>query len=167
MNRTTTIISATVIIAIIIVAAVIGLYVANNPNGGNSSPSTLKVLATFYPLYDFAQNVGGNKINASILVPETVDVHDFDPTPSDIQNIATADVLIYNGADLEKTWLSSAVSASGNTKLVLVDTSQNITLLPSRTTIPKRRSNGRPAHMAQLPPCETAGEQYSSRPNQS
>ena len=116
-----------ILIAIIAVGAFIGLYLSNNSVPKSSG---LKVLATFYPLYDFAQNVGGNKINASILVPETVDVHDFEPTPSDIQNIATADVLIYNGADLEKTWLSSAVAASGNTKLVLVDTSQGITLLP-------------------------------------
>jgi len=116
-----------VLIAIIVAGAFVGLYLTNN---ATPTSSGLKVLATFYPLYDFAQNVGGNKINVSILVPETVDVHDFDPTPSDIQNIATADVLIYNGADLEKTWLSSAVSASDNTKLILVDTSRNVTLLP-------------------------------------
>jgi zinc transport system substrate-binding protein len=117
-----------VIIIIAVAGIVTGLYLTSNlPATGSSG---LRVLATFYPLYDFAQNVGGDKINASILVPETVDVHDFEPTPSDIQNIATADVLIYNGADLETTWLSSAVTASDNTKLILVDTSQNITLLP-------------------------------------
>jgi zinc transport system substrate-binding protein len=127
MRKTTyTAIAAIIIMAVVGIVA--GLYLTNNPT--STTGSGLKVLATFYPLYDFAQNIGGNKVNASVLVPETVDVHDFDPTPSDIQNIATADVLIYNGADLEKTWLSSAVSASGNTKLVLVDTSQNITLLP-------------------------------------
>ena len=126
--RKTTYTAIAIIIIIAMVGIVAGLYLTNNPAG--TAGSGLKVLATFYPLYDFAQNIGANKINASILVPETVDVHDFDPTPSDIQNIATADVLIYNGADLEKTWLASAVSASGNTKLVLVDTSQNITLLP-------------------------------------
>ena len=132
-----TVIFAVTIIVIIIAAAFAGLYLTSKP-----SPTTsgLKVLATFYPLYDFAQNVGGAKINASILVPETVDVHDFEPTPSDIENIATADVLIYNGADLEKTWLSSAVAASGNTKLVLIDTSQNITLLPVTQQF---QSNGR------------------------
>lgn len=127
MRKTTYAVIA-VIIMIAVAGIVAGLYLTNNPAA--TSKLGLKVLATFYPLYDFAQNVGGDKINASILVPETVDVHDFEPIPSDIQNIATADVLIYNGADLEKTWLSSAVSASGNTKLVLVDTSQNITLLP-------------------------------------
>ncbi len=127
MKKTNYFIIAVAIIAIITVGTIAGVYLSSPPP---VKSNTLKVLATFYPLYDFAQNVGGDKINASILVPETVDVHDFYLTPSDIQNIATADVLIYNGADLEKTWLSSAVAASGNSQLVLVDTSQNITLLP-------------------------------------
>jgi len=126
--RKTTYAAIAVIIMVAVAGIAAGLYLTNNP--APTSKLGLKVLATFYPLYDFAQNVGSDKINASILVPETVDVHDFEPTPSDIQNIATANVLIYNGADLEKTWLSKAVAASGNTKLILVDTSQNITLLP-------------------------------------
>jgi zinc transport system substrate-binding protein len=126
-KKTQTVLVAAIII-IVLVGVVAGFSLLNSQSP--SSGTGLKVLATFYPLYDFAKNVGGDKINASILVPETVDVHDFEPTPSDIQNIATADVLIYNGANLESTWLSSAVSAAGNPKLVLVDTSQNITLLP-------------------------------------
>ena len=125
---------AIILIGIIVAGAFIGLYLTNNQSPTSSG---LKVLATFYPLYDFAQNVGGAKINASILVPETVDVHDFDPTPSDIQNIATADVLIYNGAGLEQTWLSNAITASGNTKLTLVDTSQEYHTSSSRATISK------------------------------
>ncbi|HVP16365.1 MAG TPA: zinc ABC transporter substrate-binding protein, partial [candidate division Zixibacteria bacterium] len=128
MQRKTVYVLVGIILCVLAIGGIAAVYVANNLSANQSS--TLKVLATFYPLYDFAQNVGGNKINASILVPETVDVHDFEPTPSDIQNIATANVLIFNGADLEKTWLSSAVAASDNTKLVLVDTSENITLLP-------------------------------------
>jgi zinc transport system substrate-binding protein len=126
MQKTNYLIIAALIV-IITVGVVAGIYLTRTPAGKSSS--TLKVLATFYPLYDFAQNVGGDKIKAAILVPETVDVHNFEPTPSDIENIATADVLIYNGAGLESSWLSSSVSASGNTKLVLVDTSENIPLL--------------------------------------
>jgi zinc transport system substrate-binding protein len=79
-------------------------------------------------LYDFAQNVGGNKTDVSILVPETVDVHDFEPTPSSVAEVAGADVLIYNGAGLEP-WISQIVSASENTKLIQVDTSHGIQLL--------------------------------------
>jgi zinc transport system substrate-binding protein len=121
-----TLLFAAIITSIVIAASFISLYLTSNPS--STSPG-LKVIATFYPLYDFAQNVGGDKINASILVPETVDVHDFEPTPSSIQAVASADVLIYNGAGLEP-WISQVVDASGNTKLIQVDTSQGIQLLP-------------------------------------
>jgi zinc transport system substrate-binding protein len=116
-----------VLIAVIIVAAVASLYLTNNL--GNSPSAKITVLATFYPLYDFAQNVGGDKISVSVLVPETVDVHDFEPTPSDIAQVSSANVLIYNGAGLEP-WIQDVINSAGNPNLITVDTSEGITLLP-------------------------------------
>jgi zinc transport system substrate-binding protein len=113
--------------AVILAGVVLALYFSDS-----IAPNTsveLKVIATFYPLYDFAQNVAGNKADVSILVPETIDVHTFEPTPSSIAEVSSADMLIYNGAGLEP-WIQDIVSASGNSKLVQVDTSQGITLLP-------------------------------------
>jgi zinc transport system substrate-binding protein len=81
--------------------------------------------------------VGGDKINVSILVPETVDVHDFDPTPSSIALVASADVLIYNGAGLEP-WITSIINAADNPNLKLVDSSASIQLLQ---VPPKFQSN--------------------------
>jgi zinc transport system substrate-binding protein len=117
-----------ILVAVIVIALTAGLYFIHYSGTGNNDSSKLRVLATFYPLYDFAQNVGGNKADVSILVPETVDVHDFEPTPSSIGEVASADVLIYNGAGLEP-WIQQIVGASGNTKLIQVDTSKGIKLL--------------------------------------
>jgi zinc transport system substrate-binding protein len=89
----------------------------------------IKVLATFYPVYDFAQNVGGDRISLSLLVPQTVDVHEFEPTPQSIQKVATANVLIFSGAGLEP-WIPQIVAAADNPGLVLIDSSQGISLLP-------------------------------------
>lgn len=125
--KKTTYIAVGILIAVIIVAAVAGLYLTNNL--GNSPSSKITVLATFYPLYDFAQNVGGDKVSVSVLVPETVDVHDFEPTPSDIAQISSANVIIFNGAGLEP-WIQDVINSAGNPNLITVDTSQNITLLP-------------------------------------
>ena len=116
-----------VLITVIIIATVAGFYLTNNTGSGPSSK--IAVLATFYPLYDFAQNVGGDKVSVSLLVPETVDVHDFEPTPSSITAVSSANVLIYNGAGLEP-WIQNVVSSAGNPNLITVDTSQGITLLP-------------------------------------
>lgn len=119
--------AAVAIIVIVAVAALVaGLYLTNSPA---SAPSTkLQVIATFYPLYDFVINVGGDRIDASILVPETVDVHDFDPTPADILKIANADVIVYNGGGLEP-WISQVITTSANAHLVQVDSSQGIAMV--------------------------------------
>jgi zinc transport system substrate-binding protein len=124
-KKTKTTLAATVIV-IVLVGIAAGFSLLNSQP--TTSSNTLKVLATFYPLYDFAKNVGGDKVNVSILVPETVDVHDFDPTPSSIALVASADLLIYNGAGLEP-WISSIVNAAGNPNLKLVDSSAGIQLL--------------------------------------
>lgn len=125
--RKTTYIVVGALIAVIIIAAVAALYLTNN--NGTTPSSKLNVVATFYPLYDFAQNIGGDKVSVSILVPETVDVHNFEPTPSSILEVTSANVLIYNGAGLEP-WIQQVINAAGNSKLVKVDTSQGIQLLP-------------------------------------
>lgn len=62
------------------------------------------VVATFYPLYEFAQRVGGDRAAVRSLVPAGVEPHDFEPTPQDVVGLATARVIIYNGAGFEP-WL--------------------------------------------------------------
>jgi zinc transport system substrate-binding protein len=115
------------IVAVVAVALVLG---GTFLELSMSSPATsgLKVVATFYPLYEFAQNVVGNKTSVSILVPETEDVHDFTPVPSSVEEVASANVLIFNGAGLEP-WISSLVASAANPKLVLVNCSQGIQLI--------------------------------------
>lgn len=106
------------------------LYPRSEP--GSTAPSsstpTLKVLATFFPLQDWAQNVGGVKVSVSLLVPVTEDVHDFEPTAVSIEAITSANVLILNGAGLEP-WAQQAISAADNPNLVVVDCSQNVSLI--------------------------------------
>src|SRR4030066_34662 len=126
MQKQTQIILAVTFIVIILVGIVAGFTLLNS--APPSSDATLKVLATFYPLYDFAKNVGGDKVTITILVPDTVDVHDFDPTPSSIASVASADVLIYNGAGLEP-WVSSVVKGADNPNKSLVESSAGIQLL--------------------------------------
>jgi len=94
-------------IALLVVIAASSVYVLNANSGkhstasANTTQSRLKVLATFFPVYDFARNVGGDRVDVSILVPETVDVHQFEPNPSTVQEVAVANVLIFSGAGLE------------------------------------------------------------------
>lgn len=117
------------VVAIVAIAASVTSFELYRPAEPPAGEGELKVIATFYPMYDFAQNVVGDKVNVTLLVPATTDVHDFNPTPSDIARVASADVLIYNGAGLEP-WISQVISAANNPKLIVIDASQNITLIP-------------------------------------
>ena len=105
---------------------------SSSPSGnasGSSSGGGLKVVATFFPVYDDAIDVLGDKGNVTLLVPFSIDVHQFEPTPSSIQLVQQADVLVYNGAGLEP-WISQIVASAGNSKLIQVNASEGLPLIP-------------------------------------
>ena len=69
---------------------------------GASHHGTVNVIASFFPLYDFAKHVGGNKVNVTTMVPVGVEPHDWEPTTQQIQRLLSADLLVYNGAGIDK-----------------------------------------------------------------
>ena len=79
----------------------------------------IKVVATFSILGDFAQNIGGDKIDLVTLVGLGSDVHEFEPSPSDLERLLDAAVIIENGLGLE-TWLNQLYQSSGSKALRVV-----------------------------------------------
>jgi zinc transport system substrate-binding protein len=67
----------------------------------SAAPARLAATASFYPLYEFAVQVGGDRVAVRNLVPAGVEPHDHELTPRDIAGIHTSRVLIYNGAGFE------------------------------------------------------------------
>ena len=50
-----------------------------NATFGSNSTSKLKVVASFFPIYEFVKKVGGDKVDVSVLIPIGAEPHDFDP----------------------------------------------------------------------------------------
>ena len=73
-------------------------------NSTDANHSRLKIVASFYPIYEFVKRIGGININVTTLIPIGVEPHNFEPTIQQIQNAESADLIIYNGAGLEK-WI--------------------------------------------------------------
>lgn len=71
------------------------------PPAGAAPAGRMVVVASFYPLFEFAREVGGDRVVARNVVPAGVAPHDYEPTPRDIAAIHGAGVLIYNGAGFE------------------------------------------------------------------
>src|SRR5438067_11741187 len=88
------------LIAVAVTLVLAGTYVVVTLRPAAQS-SGVKVLTTFYPVYDYARNIGGDRINVSLLVPMTLDVHAFEPTPPSGQAVAAAGHLNHHRARLE------------------------------------------------------------------
>ena len=62
----------------------------------------LRVVATTSIVADVVQNVGGDLIDLTVLMPPGADPHSFEPTPRDVAAVADAHVLFINGVGLEE-----------------------------------------------------------------
>lgn len=61
----------------------------------------IKTTASFYPLYFFAQEIGGKYADVANITPPGVEPHDYEPTAQDMARMEESDLLILNGAGLE------------------------------------------------------------------
>jgi manganese transport system substrate-binding protein len=61
-----------------------------------------KVLTTFTILADMARNVAGDKLVVESITRPGAEIHDYEPTPSDIKRAQEADLVLYNGLGLER-----------------------------------------------------------------
>ena len=61
----------------------------------------LNVVTTVAPITSIVENVSGDKIKLTGIIPEGIDSHTFEPIPSDAKLLSQADLIIINGLDLE------------------------------------------------------------------
>ena len=59
-----------------------------------TADNKLKVMATIFPLYDFARIIGGDKINVTMLLPPATDAHHYELKPDDIINVCKSDIFL-------------------------------------------------------------------------
>jgi zinc/manganese transport system substrate-binding protein len=85
-----------------------------------AAPS-LKVVATFSILADFARNVGGDRVAVTSLVGPNGDSHVYTPTPDDVRRVADAALVVVNGFGLEG-WLPRLVKAAGGRARIVTAT---------------------------------------------
>lgn len=88
---------------------------------------TVKVVATIFPLYDWAKNVVGESKNVQLelLIKNGVDLHSFQPSTSDIVKISTCDVLIYVGGESD-FWVSDALKNATNKNMLVINLMQEL-----------------------------------------
>lgn len=86
----------------LILAVTIGsLFFTGCVDAPTQNSGKLKVVTTFYPLYEIAHQVGGDMVEIKNLVPAGAEPHDYEPTPKDIVAIYESQMFVANGGQLE------------------------------------------------------------------
>src|SRR5690606_3150252 len=61
----------------------------------------LKVATTFTVIADMAQNVAGDAAEVVSITRPGAEIHNYQPTPGDIVAVSDADLILWNGLNLE------------------------------------------------------------------
>ena len=76
----------------------------NTEDPANANPTTekkLHVVATIGMITDILKNIGRDRIDVTGIVGEGVDPHLYKPTAGDVERLKNADIIFYNGLNLE------------------------------------------------------------------
>lgn len=90
----------------------------------------LNVYVSVYPVYDLTKKIGQDKINIVQVMPNQVDVHDWQPSSQDIISLEKADLFIYHGNELEH-WVETIKDSINNKDLKTIETSSVVKLIKS------------------------------------
>ena len=84
---------------LIILLAACGQNKNSDTNADKHEP--LKVVTTFTIIEDIARQIGGDDVDIHNLVPTGAAPHEYEPLPTDMKKTSDADILFYNGLNLE------------------------------------------------------------------
>lgn len=90
-----------IIIIIIIVTAITALMIFSVRTPQGPSSQKLSVVASFYPLAYFAEQVGGDTVEVRAIAPPGVESHDYEPTPGDLIAVQRSDIFLFNGGGFD------------------------------------------------------------------
>jgi len=88
-------------------------------------PHKIKIVTTIFPLLEFAKAVCGEKAEVHLLLPPGAEVHTWNPRPSDIVRLTSADMFIYIGARLEP-WVHDLLESVKHSDLRVLEASRNL-----------------------------------------
>lgn len=114
---------------LIIMIAVLTLTLAacgnksiNAMNNNTKTNNMLQIEVSFNAIKDFAEAVGGDKVEVKVIIPNGTEPHDFEPKAGDIIGLGDAKIFVYNGLGME-TWVDNVLNSIDNKNLISVDAS--------------------------------------------
>lgn len=103
-------------------------------HSADAPPKKLKVVTSFLPIQSHTAAIAGDRAEVKQLLDKDAGPHDFQLTPAAVRLLAEADLFIINGVGMEE-WLDDLLAKADNKKLIVVDTSADVSLLANSEEI--------------------------------
>ncbi|MGL9734568.1 MAG: metal ABC transporter substrate-binding protein [Symbiopectobacterium sp.] len=107
----------------------LALFAAFTLSSPVNPKNKLKVVTTFTIIQDIAQNIAGEAAIVESITKPGAEIHNYQPTPRDIVKAQSADLILWNGLNLER-WFSRFFENIKDVPAVTV--TEGITPLPIR-----------------------------------
>lgn len=103
------------------------LFSACSPEGmgGDSGEAEISVVTSFFPVYEFAENVAGDRADVTLMVDGGADPHTYEPSAQDVVAVNEADVFAYSSEEMEY-WVGSLLDSVENDDLVVARTADGL-----------------------------------------
>ena len=117
-------------ISVLVLAFSIGLLFgcgnADTVEGKNEEK--ISIVCTVFPQYDWVKQVIAGqeeRFDVTLLLDNGTDLHNYQPTASDMVKIADCDVLIYVGGESDE-WVEDAIEEAVNPNMQVIDMMEKI-----------------------------------------
>lgn len=123
-----------IILSIVLISFIFfaGCILPNSDQTPNSQSGSIQkpiVVVSIPPQQQFVETIAGDSVELILLVPPGADPHTYEPTPSQLAKISSANLYLTvgSGVEVETIWLERLKSL--NPKLIIVDTHNGISLI--------------------------------------
>jgi ABC-type Zn uptake system ZnuABC Zn-binding protein ZnuA len=114
------------LLAVLLLAGALGAACGGDDETEDSGQ--VKVTATLGLFRDLVQQVGGDRVQVSALVPDGTDVHTYEPPPSQIARLSQAKLVVMNGLDLEHD-LEKVIQENVSSSAILLELAADLPTL--------------------------------------
>jgi zinc transport system substrate-binding protein len=114
----------------VISLVLLGLAFLSSSCQGASQPNDkIGVIVTILPQADFVENVGGDKVDVTVMVPPGADPHTYELTPSQMMKVSKAKMYakVGSGVEFELVWMDKIIEQ--NKAMLVVDCSKGIQMM--------------------------------------
>ncbi|MCL0078169.1 zinc ABC transporter substrate-binding protein [Dehalococcoidia bacterium] len=116
-------------VAMVLILAVTGFAAACQPVAETPAEEKIRVIVSILPLADFVENIGGERVAVTVMVPPGASPHTFAPTPGQLRAVSHAQMYVKVGSGLgfERAWMDRI--RAQNEDMLIIDGSVGIELI--------------------------------------